>query len=678
MSYQINPFTGQFDTVSDLSGYLTSIIGQDLSTADNTTSAFITLSDIPTVDLSSYLFKPVVSIKTADYVTTGAETNNTVFVFQTFTAGTRFTVDPSDFTSGTILSVVHKGVDGEILYVDAGTGNTMNGGQVYELNHSGNAIIFVWKSSTAWEILSEASPYYDKVYGLTLFVEVTVENTVQDLALQKSNNLNDLLDVPGARTNLGLGTMSVQNASSVAITAGTIAGLTQLNLASTALTTSTIGNIEFYGDDYYANITTPINGSQYPYAYSTTYVRATTIFSTGYYAHFATNPSLSLIGGFSSVAWVSGSGNTTNQRFHIDLGEKKVIDKIYYENLHNSGSNTTNGVENFTFWGTNDATSFAETTYGTDTGWTQITTSQATFDIHVASNTTDPKYITATNTTGYRYYAFKFADNYGGAAYMGVRRIELQVTNNYRKNLVMTDGSALTATYLPYASTNGRLKDTNVFYDSTNARLGLGITTPISTLDVNGTTDLRSKVTLGRNLTGSGWQTAMDVLLSSALRPVLAVNLTTGKLGYIAEGGTQGLTLMTDGRSVLLDARSTAGTGAFVTASASEDQTNAHLDMVGTWNNAAQKYWGLRMDYTDTASLSTSLLMDLQVSNASKFSVRKDGLMTTVSDSIIITTSKTPASASATGTTGQIAWDASYLYVCTATNTWNRSAIATW
>jgi len=48
------------------------------------------------------------------------------------------------------------------------------------------------------------------------------------------------------------------------------------------------------------------------------------------------------------------------------------------------------------------------------------------------------------------------------------------------------------------------------------------------------------------------------------------------------------------------------------------------------------------------------------------------------SDSIRIRTAKTPASASATGIQGQIAWDASYLYVCIATNTWKRSAITTW
>lgn len=37
-----------------------------------------------------------------------------------------------------------------------------------------------------------------------------------------------------------------------------------------------------------------------------------------------------------------------------------------------------------------------------------------------------------------------------------------------------------------------------------------------------------------------------------------------------------------------------------------------------------------------------------------------------------------PASATATGSTGQIIWDANYIYVCVATDTWKRVAIATW
>ena len=38
----------------------------------------------------------------------------------------------------------------------------------------------------------------------------------------------------------------------------------------------------------------------------------------------------------------------------------------------------------------------------------------------------------------------------------------------------------------------------------------------------------------------------------------------------------------------------------------------------------------------------------------------------------------TPASATATGIAGEIAWDADYIYVCTATNTWKRAALSTW
>ena len=38
----------------------------------------------------------------------------------------------------------------------------------------------------------------------------------------------------------------------------------------------------------------------------------------------------------------------------------------------------------------------------------------------------------------------------------------------------------------------------------------------------------------------------------------------------------------------------------------------------------------------------------------------------------------TPASATATGTAGEIAWDANYIYVCTAANTWKRAALSTW
>lgn len=47
-------------------------------------------------------------------------------------------------------------------------------------------------------------------------------------------------------------------------------------------------------------------------------------------------------------------------------------------------------------------------------------------------------------------------------------------------------------------------------------------------------------------------------------------------------------------------------------------------------------------------------------------------------DTLRIGTSRTPASASATGSAGEICWDSSYVYVCVATNTWKRAALSTW
>ena len=38
----------------------------------------------------------------------------------------------------------------------------------------------------------------------------------------------------------------------------------------------------------------------------------------------------------------------------------------------------------------------------------------------------------------------------------------------------------------------------------------------------------------------------------------------------------------------------------------------------------------------------------------------------------------TPASATATGVTGTINWDSSYIYICIATNTWKRTSISSW
>ena len=84
------------------------------------------------------------------------------------------------------------------------------------------------------------------------------------------------------------------------------------------------------------------------------------------------------------------------------------------------------------------------------------------------------------------------------------------------------------------------------------------------------------------------------------------------------------------------------------------------------------------------ASAQSSNLQEWQdYSESVLASVSKDGhVVTTKSDTtgdnIRIRTSKTPTSASDTGSQGDIAWDANYVYVCISTNTWKRAELSSW
>lgn len=92
-------------------------------------------------------------------------------------------------------------------------------------------------------------------------------------------------------------------------------------------------------------------------------------------------------------------------------------------------------------------------------------------------------------------------------------------------------------------------------------------------------------------------------------------------------------------------------------ASSSSAGVRANMQVVseGTLGEAA-------IVFNATGSATTTLTEVLRL--------RKNG--------VNIKTPKTPASATDTGTTGDICWDANFVYVCTATNTWKRTAIATW
>lgn len=68
-----------------------------------------------------------------------------------------------------------------------------------------------------------------------------------------------------------------------------------------------------------------------------------------------------------------------------------------------------------------------------------------------------------------------------------------------------------------------------------------------------------------------------------------------------------------------------------------------------------------------------------QVGIATTSPTISDGVGVDINGKILrLRTSKTPASASASGNVGEICWDSNYLYICTATNTWRRVAHSSW
>jgi hypothetical protein len=85
------------------------------------------------------------------------------------------------------------------------------------------------------------------------------------------------------------------------------------------------------------------------------------------------------------------------------------------------------------------------------------------------------------------------------------------------------------------------------------------------------------------------------------------------------------------------------------------------------------------LEFTTNGSVSPALVIDSSGRLLVGTSTDSGGALLQVNgDRVRIATAKTPASATATGTTGEVCWDANYVYVCVATNTWKRSAISTW
>ena len=96
------------------------------------------------------------------------------------------------------------------------------------------------------------------------------------------------------------------------------------------------------------------------------------------------------------------------------------------------------------------------------------------------------------------------------------------------------------------------------------------------------------------------------------------------------------------------------------------------LTMRAGWNSGGFAF------KTGTGSAWATRMIILQGGNVGIGTTEPTALLDINSDILRLRTAKTPASAGAAGNAGSICWDATYLYICAATNTWRRIAHNTW
>ncbi len=314
----------------------------------------------------------------------------------------------------------------------------------------------------------------------------------------------------------------------------------------------------------------------YPPAHSTSYVKATTENKP---ASEATNPASSKTGARSATEWRTTNSTTANQRFHIDLGAASRVLGVNYNNSHDSGALTDEGARAFTLWGSNDAAAFAELTYGTDTNWTQLTTSITEFARHADSDIDDDQTFDVDSTAAYRYYAFKIATNWGDADYMGLRHVELLADTLVNTALHTVDVTALAEPDEAYIVIHQQDIDPATINTDLTAWVSR---TAVATYTTNAATDNKLHITghgfsnddrvILSTPTGDNFPTGLDgttaYYVINAAADDFEVSLTSGGAAVAITADNGGTQNVTDYCQAVLSEEAALATGRILTGTA--------------------------------------------------------------------------------------------------------------
>lgn len=102
---------------------------------------------------------------------------------------------------------------------------------------------------------------------------------------------------------------------------------------------------------------------------------------------------------------------------------------------------------------------------------------------------------------------------------------------------------------------------------------------------------------------------------------------------------------------------------------------------IPSMTSASDVATGVFFPAAGAVALATAALERLRVTADGRLGIgttTPTGLLDVADNKLRVRTAQTPASATAAGNQGEIAWDANYIYACIATNTWRRAALSTW
>ena len=217
-------------------------------------------------------------------------------------------------------------------------------------------------------------------------------------------------------------------------------------------------------------------------------------------------------------------------------------------------------------------------------------------------------------------------------------------------------------------ATKGKLLFGNSAYDEANNRLGINTSSPAVSLDLSGNNTTNNSAQFGTFGVQSYGVNNAWIGDNAYYNGTAFVRRSAGYTGLFYFQGNEGQfrwgTSSTAGSSV------TNGSSGFglISLKTNLDKTFA----VGDMPSASGSYTGANfIVFGSTGNAAINRTTDAGFKLDVNGSVRLNSLYYSA-------LSTAPASATATGTTGEIRIDANYIYICTATNTWKRVAIATW